>query len=457
MRQLILAILFCCSFSVPLMAAPKHNQTQIILLIDGLGWDQFELMMKANKLPQLRHFFGPLKSNNVYQGRASFPSLTFNNITTILTGDGMEFSPIKGNKNIFGDDIVNFESPFTSGVLKKIVQPQSIFANQEKKALENWAFSYSFHFSESLKLRPNLKIGFQYLVENYRAIDKEMLELALDQFKKNQHWPPFVFIHLIGLDAINHLKGPSSAESLKYFKELDHELKSLFDYLAKEEKKHTLGTMLISDHGFTQIKKNHSLEKIILANIPDDKKTPLIINESRFAGICFSENWSTSERNQLLETISTSDSVMGWAHLHNNELTINTMKQIEKYKLSKSDGCLHTHSLLTPVEKNGLLINTPKSLCPEELDQLYKQKNILSFYENITAYFANQKGPNAIIFANDDVSFQEKYIGDHGGMTEQEMLTPFIVRNIQLNEKETSPIPTYKALRLLKLRSPLAH
>lgn len=429
-----------------------QNNTTVVLLIDGFSWDQYELMMEAKKIPQIRYFFGPLKSRNSHQGKSAFPSLTFNNITAVLTGQDMETNPIKGNKNIFEDNIINFESPVTSDLLKKIVQPQSLFKFANSSAFENWSFSYSFQLSPNLGVKPNIKTGFQYLSENYRSIDKEIIELALEKFKKSKKWPSFVFIHLIGVDALNHENGPSSPESLKYIQDLDSELKPLLTLLSQKEKQYKVGTLLLADHGFSKITKKYPLAKFITENLPSEKSKPLVVDESRFLGIYFPNSWSEKDRKSLLEASSPNSAVMGWALRYNDHIEIKLLDNSMQFEIVSSNKCNELKYHLVQSHFLNQKLSQKTEVCVDALDLKTKFKNLITPYENIVNYFANTKGPNALIFANDGFSFQDKYLGDHGGMTEQEMLTPFLTRNISISSKESFPIPTYKVLKTLKLR-----
>ncbi|MES2856643.1 MAG: alkaline phosphatase family protein, partial [Bdellovibrionota bacterium] len=182
------------------------DRTSIIFLVDGLSKTALDQAYQSGKISRISGYF-PMPKGNFRLARATFPSLTFPNITSILTGESISTHPITGNKIVVGDDEVDFENVTSWPVLGRLVKERSIFYRLGENKESSVSFSYSFPRGATVHLEKNVDAGVYYTEGNYAAIDSNVIA-NLEGLLEQKSWPRFIFVHLIGVDALSHKHGP---------------------------------------------------------------------------------------------------------------------------------------------------------------------------------------------------------------------------------------------------------
>jgi predicted AlkP superfamily pyrophosphatase or phosphodiesterase len=105
----------------------EAKETFVFFLFDGLSVQLTQKLISENQIPNIKSFFLPNVSQ-FFVGRATFPSLTHPNISSIITSSNIDKHPILGNKIKLGDDLVDFTLPKNQKKLNELIKNQSIFS-----------------------------------------------------------------------------------------------------------------------------------------------------------------------------------------------------------------------------------------------------------------------------------------------------------------------------------------
>ncbi|MBI4925242.1 MAG: alkaline phosphatase family protein, partial [Bdellovibrio sp.] len=243
----------------------NQNQTTILFLIDGLSVPVFQNSLVHNNIAETQRFFSS-PNGKMLLGKAVFPTLTYPNITSILTAQPIHKHPIIGNKLYEKGQIINFEKPLNTQLLNRTLIGQTIFSRLAENYLKSVSLSHSFSSGANIGLGIDIEAGIAYLKEDFAKVDQKIiasLESLLTETEPTL-WPHFIFVHLIGVDALSHKYGPYSPQAMQYLNQLDKELGRIYKILARTEQRgKKITSLLTSDHGFSEIKKFADLETFI--------------------------------------------------------------------------------------------------------------------------------------------------------------------------------------------------
>ena len=76
------------------------------------------------------------------------------------------------------------------------------------------------------------------------------------------------------------------------------------------------------------------------------------------------------------------------------------------------------------------------------IDQVADTKNKSDYpflTTNLAHYFRSQNHPEGVVLAAPGVSFNKKYLGNHGGATQDEVIVPLLLRGAKLVSSEVLP------------------
>jgi predicted AlkP superfamily pyrophosphatase or phosphodiesterase len=120
----------------------QNHRTVVLFLVDGLAVRTLQTGLRENQTPNLRRFF-LADSDRFAVGQAAFPTLTYPNLTSILTTRPIGEHPILGNK-VLGPDgkIVAYDEAKNFPRLRRIVDPISVIEALNQDGQETASFSY---------------------------------------------------------------------------------------------------------------------------------------------------------------------------------------------------------------------------------------------------------------------------------------------------------------------------
>jgi predicted AlkP superfamily pyrophosphatase or phosphodiesterase len=373
---------------------PTSKRTVILFLVDGMGLQICTDEINGGKLPSIENFFIGSKKE-FYKARTVFPSLTFPAIASLLTESQVDKHGIYGNIIVKDHENLDFQVPSNFKLLNKFISGHNIFSRLKAKGLKTVSIDYAFNSDSDIHIALNdVEAGNAYLNKNYFFIDSKLISnlSSLLRDTKPEVWPDFIFVHLIGVDAIAHDQGPTSPAVKKYLEKIDSELSSVFKIVDKVEtaKKRQVVSLMTSDHGFDdQVTKVVKLEDVL-----EHREDIKFLDEGRFGSLYLPSSWSVNQKEVFMQSAAQSSYVDLVAYTNAGKVSV--------YPVSK--------------------------------DLTYPY-----FTSNLEHYFQAEGHPDAIIIPKPGYAFNSKYFGQHGGPTPQEIFVPLLMHNSTLSIKGQIP------------------
>jgi hypothetical protein len=413
--------------------ASDQKRTLVFFLMDGFSAPLARSLLSQGALPNIQNFLLG-EEDNFTLGRAQFPTLTYPNISSILTSKKVGEHAVVGNQVWVEDEVENLESPLHVATLNKLLGTQSIFKSMTAQKRNSVSIAPVFGDGATANFGLDLDLGLYFQDGEYDYVDTKLLDtlqILLSKTKADQ-WPEFVFVHLVGIDSYSHSFGSNSAQVLRHAKMIDTRLGPIFELIKKvSTQNHLVQVLMTSDHGMTEVKKIAHIETLI----PKDAK---LINEGRFASFNFGKNANDSERESTLKKLAAQKSVEIVASFKDDQITI--LDKVRKYTIRYQDAdCGHDGNYALSVESSPYV-------CPSGIDGLTEKFFYPYFATNLANYFRAPNHPEVLLLASSAYSFAyPEYVANHGGMTPDELFVPIFYWNIRINSSEPV-LPTYRLL-----------
>lgn len=417
-----------------------HKRTIVLFLVDGLGNNILEANL--HHIPNIASYFHA-EQRDYALAHSIFPSLTYPNLMSLLTRSPMDGHSVIGNQMLLLDEnsrstrLLDFEKREDMVWLNTVKEKALVFDQLKQQKRLSTSFAQSLFMGSTAEQKGDIPMGLSYLNKNYLAIDKKNITALIELLNKTapSEWPDFIFIHLVGVDGLAHDLGPFDPSISAYLKSIDQELSPVFARLTDAQRQgNQVATLLTADHGFIQVRRVFDLDKYLQTKHFDWT----LINEGRHAAIYFES---------ATDLAAKESSVAELAHHPDVELTIfrkgnvlNFFRKNERsiFKLNKSIRC---GEYAFAVEHRGS-INCPQDITKGPLGQLppFAVQNLLS-------YFAAPQHPDAVVIAASGISFYDKYHGHHGGLTEEEVVVPLLLRGVNVKNQRIPAL--YEILKIL--------
>jgi predicted AlkP superfamily pyrophosphatase or phosphodiesterase len=392
---------------LPLEGSAVHDKINkvVLVIIDGFGFNKF-----LNYHSGDRFLNSLIDKGEVYPLTSVFPSQTTNALTTLNTAltpqehglfeyfiylkevgviNAMQFQRLSA-KNQKGLTAEGFDPSIM--LLKK----QTIHNTLKDKGVKSFA-----HLRASNAVNACSKLIFQgsKIVPATNAY--ESIVSLRKNLQKNSGESAYFFLHLDTLDTVSHDYGPGSFE---YYAELSLLTRLLYrELVQKTDAKTAKETLLLvtADHGGVDVNPNETtyinlLPKLLNFQVGKNRKPILPLGSPR-------EIFLHIKERKLVET-----------------------KQWLIQKIGHKAKIIETRE----VAEKGLF-----GLDPARTEILERTGNLMILpYGDQTVWFENPEGRKI------------SYLGQHGGLSEKEMLVPFAVA--QLNslkdsvQKNCAPVPT---------------
>jgi hypothetical protein len=417
----------------------EAKQTAIIFLVDGLSVSALQRGLKTGAVTHIAGYF-PVASGGFKLGRASFPSLTYPNLTSILTGETIAVHPIRGNRIPFEDDgELNFETFTSWRVLGRLVRNRTIFHSLSDRNESSVSFSYPFPRGSTAHQEKNFDAGLSYLEEDFAAVDTATIR-SLENLLHEEKWPRFIFVHLIGVDAIEHHLGPDQPAVVEYLSSLDAQLGPVFELLRSRRSK--VQALLTADHGFQKTDFKVPL-KDVLAKISPKVK---LIEDNRIASLR-TGTMTESNRRALAENL-----------LHVPHVSMTILKTDEALELFLAGGKKARIEFAPAPCAGGFAARFRWQAaatdgpyrCLEDFDRVSSFKDDSFVVSSLAEYFKPSDSADIVVLPDADSDFSGEYKGNHGGLTAEEMLVPVLYRGFAM---PTGTIPTSQVLKSMGLRN----
>ena len=437
------------------------DRTSVLFLVDGLSSEMLTTALRAGTVPQMANAFTLSSKARFPLGRAQFPSLTFPNITSVLTNSSVADHAITGNRVVLDGRITNFENVSNWPDLARTLQRRTVFAKLSEQSESSVSYAYAFSGGATAYLDKSIEAGFGYLENDYASIDSSTLlslkKLLVDT--PSNRWPRFIFVHLIGVDAIAHKYGPTDERVQTYLEDLDANLGEIFAVLDHPEglavSNHSVNYALTADHGFRATPLHSPLADVV-ANLSSRKLR--LIPDNRIAPLWFQEPATDDQKLSLVTSLVEVPHV-GLAVVK-SETALDILRRspagvITRSRISFADGPCPDKEAAAHLEiLSGVQKPSPQEAkiftCLSQFDRTAAADDDYQI-PALVDYFANPESPDAVFIADENSDFADGYAGNHGGLTREEMLVPVLTKDVELPRGVS---PTYKLLEFMGVTTP---
>ena len=412
--------------------------TTVLFVVDGLGAKLLQAGFREGRLPNLReHFLG--KARGFALARASFPTLTYPNLSSILTAQKVGEQPVIANHMVIErGEVLDFESHTDHGELRRQIEPRSVIARLKAQGRRTASFSYVLGMNADDHMEAGLGEGLEYTAHDYRSLDGRLLESMqayLTDVPRAEAWPEFIYVHLVGIDGTAHRYGESTEQTAAYLAWLDARLGPVLRTLRAGEKQgHRVVSLFTADHGF--VDPSAYSDAALLFR----EKGIIVTNESRYLGIHAREKTV-----KLRPTLARARSLAGvelTALREGDDFYLSSGNRQLRFRYGPATCAEETYSL-SPVSVDG----TPgAAACPSAFDSLVPPYPYL--VANLATYLNARYHPDALVIAKPRYTFQTGSKGAHGGPTAEEVLVPLLTRNAHVAGER--PMRTSDLLKILE-------
>ncbi len=419
----------------------EAKETFVFFLFDGLSVQLTQKLISENHIPNIKNFFLPYASQ-FFVGRATFPSLTHPNISSIITSSNIDKHPILGNKIKLSDDIVDFTLPKNQKKLNELIKNPSIFTELSSQKRRSLSIAPYYGDQATARYPLDLEMGLAYDKGDYRTVDSKLIDSLVSVLKNTrpESWPEFIFVHLVGLDGYEHASGEFSKDVINHAKFIDTKLGKVFELLKDAANKgRDVGALITADHGMQNVQKYFNIEAVVATKI----KTSKFINEGRFLTLNFTDNYSQAEKQAWAQWSAALPGV--------EASVLNDNESLKIYSGNKSYTLRYQAADCGSESQYALSVENSEFLCPSKINLLTQKFFYPYFATNLASFFNAPQYPDLLVLAQTGAYFSShrSVVGAHGGMTPEELFVPILTWNLIIHPSE-SITPTYKLLESLR-------
>jgi hypothetical protein len=445
------------------------DSTSVIFLVDGLSAEILRTALRSNSVPAIADAFSLNDKARFSYARAVFPSLTFPNITSILTGKSIAHHPILGNHITVDGHSLNFENILDWPELARMLQRKTIFYKLSQDSQSSVSYSYAFSGGATAFQWTSTAAAVSYLESDYATIDTQTiasLQSLLTETSPSK-WPRFIFVHLIGVDATAHANGPLNERVQAYLHALDSQLRPIFARLnhpaGTSVSTHSVNYALTADHGFRTTREHSPLADVVarmnrkLRLKSDNRVSPLFVDEP------LDEEGRITLAKALLEVPH-----VGWAALRTQDGIELLRRNGDHARISfaqSASACAEgeraarfewvsrssaSNEAWPNLKRADRSVAQLVFTCMSEFDRATSADDDSYIVPALADYFANPASPDMVFVPDDSSDFASGYRGNHGGLSREEMLVPVLTKDVDI---ERGIHPTSDLLRVMGLEN----
>jgi hypothetical protein len=236
--------------------AAAGERMALLIVTDGLKEELLEHMMEAGELPNFKKYIYNRAAVS-HCAVTSAPSVTYPNLTAMVTGQYGSHSGVAGMKYIFREelqyrrydrysDIWKVNEDCTSPIIMEVLNDEYTFVNFFP--LFRGAGHYARMFYNTLRAKV---FGRWDLYD--AACCENIAHVFENCHKEAGRYPRYTILYFIGSDAYAHKYGLASKEYREYLKYLDDRLGEMFRRLDKVGVLKDMLIVHISDHGMVDV------------------------------------------------------------------------------------------------------------------------------------------------------------------------------------------------------------
>ncbi|MEZ4815023.1 MAG: ectonucleotide pyrophosphatase/phosphodiesterase [Bdellovibrionota bacterium] len=251
---------FICTFLLNASTKPL-----LLISIDGLR----PADLSAKTAPNMWQF--AKEGTRAKSMKPIFPSLTFPNHYTLVTGLYSEKHGITGNE--IRDP--NIPERFSLGAPREVTNDprwwigEPIWVTAQKQGLRSGILFWPGSEAPIQNILPTHYLPYDYNMSTQERIEKLLswVDLPIDER------PEFFTLYIDTVDSAGHRYGPGSTEVLAELKEVDNQLGTLFQALQERNLFNEMNIIIVSDHGMTALDSDKEINVTdVLADFPGIEK-----------------------------------------------------------------------------------------------------------------------------------------------------------------------------------------
>lgn len=426
------------------------SQTTILFLVDGLSNQVLRSELLQSHLPEIRKHFLAAENSAVHQARTLFPSLTFPSIASLLKEAPISKTGALGNSLLYNAEVISFDSASDRHKFSEIMHGNNIFSRLSQKNQKSVSFDYGLGIDATVSASPvDVKIALATTTEDYLYLDQKKLaslKLLLTETSP-EHWPEFIFIHLVGVDFMSHRYGSRSDQARTYLRQLDGSLKDVFEVLqsAEHRSRRRVVSMMTADHGFSPVIRDKiSVEKALGEVTGANRKKGtrpeiLVLNEHRMASVYVKSSEPAKTLNEWSSKLVKKPGIETVAYRDHDDVHVLSQNYKLQFKLVNAD---------CPYDSQGVQFEGMAVACPSSVRLSLNEEASPYFLENIAYFFQAKRHPDLVVIPSPNTAFSDVDGGFHGGPTPEEVLVPLLLRNATPGDPKSIP-PLWELLQFL--------
>jgi hypothetical protein len=443
----------------PKIPTAESETTVLIFLVDGFAISTLTHALTAKsadeQAPNLARFFH-VSSHNLHLGRAAFPTLTYPNLVSILTGSAVNHHGINGNRVLDDQGVEkDFEEVQNWSYLNKRIGKQTMFARLRDNNETSVSYSFPFTYGTTARAHKTIEAGVDYAEKDYERVDQETLLSLANLFTTTplEKWPRFLFVHLIGVDSYSHEFGPNDERTRAYVHKLDAYLEPVFDAIRLAEKAgHQVKTVMTADHGF--VTTTHAVH--VKALVETTHLGVRVVEDNRVASFYIPQRWKLEKREAFAESMLSIQHTAWSALRDGNSIELFGTNGLRGRIELGQKSCLtgNRSARVEWIQPHVSAIRYVKEsgdfYCPEEYDQkgITSEDGASFMVSGLVEYFTAPDAPDMVLLPDAHSDFSGEYAGNHGGLTTQEVYVPILSRHADL---PATIIPTSQLVHFLNV------
>jgi hypothetical protein len=259
---LLAGLLFGCNkpadalnidFTFPLEDLPPTPQAAgaIVFLVDGVNATTFQSLLDANELPTIRAYFLE-RGLYVPHAVASHPSLTINNLTSIVTGRSSGHNEMAAPKWFDRRRLIfrNFE---TLRDKNKVVESGAVPTLYEQfPGCLTFSLFLQPHRGATHFFENRMSAGLAMIFEVFDSVDRlavSRFREVMDIAREYRQFPAVCTVYQLSVDFAAYKYSASSEEYRQAIRDLDHEFGQVIDGLKRAGLLDRMLLAFVSDHG----------------------------------------------------------------------------------------------------------------------------------------------------------------------------------------------------------------
>lgn len=241
------------------------DRPAVVFIADGIHQGVFTELLAAGELPHIDHYLVD-RGVTVEQALASVPTITYANMTSLMTGRLPGHHGIVGNK-WFDCRTLVFQDYATIGTMAMVrddFDAPTVFEMLEK---EKTAIVTAQHGRGADIFHENwMRIGVSWFFKMYRNASMTTtarLQNIVDEANETGHWPDLIVLYYPATDAVAHADGHMSETYREMIRVFDAEVGDACKAFGERGFLDRMLLVMVTDHGMADSTQHYDVAAML--------------------------------------------------------------------------------------------------------------------------------------------------------------------------------------------------